>query len=73
MRQRDSLGGAEMTARLKRLREELGLGFEIVGVGGVSNAADFDAYRQGRRRCGDVRDRGDVEPAAGAADQGASA
>ena len=37
--------GLEMTARLKRLREELGLGFEIVGVGGVSNASDFDAYR----------------------------
>ncbi len=65
--------GLEMTARLKRLREELGLGFEIVGVGGVSDAADFDAYRQRRRGCGDVRDRGDVEPAAGAADQGAGA
>jgi dihydroorotate dehydrogenase len=38
--------GLEMTARLARLRAELGLSFEIVGVGGVSNAADFDAYRQ---------------------------
>jgi dihydroorotate dehydrogenase len=35
-----------MTARLKRLREELGMSFEIVGVGGVSGAADFDAYRR---------------------------
>jgi len=37
--------GLEMSARLARLRAELGLSFEIIGVGGVSNAADFDAYR----------------------------
>ena len=37
--------GLEMTARLARLRAELELTFEIVGVGGVCNAADFDAYR----------------------------
>jgi dihydroorotate dehydrogenase len=34
-----------MSARLKRLREELGLGFEIVGVGGVNDAAAYAAFR----------------------------
>jgi len=38
--------GLEMSARLARLRAELGLSFEIIGVGGVRNAADFDAYRR---------------------------
>ena len=38
--------GLEMTARLARLREELELRFEIVGVGGVSDAADYNAYRR---------------------------
>ncbi len=37
--------GLDMTRRLSRLREEMGLGFAIVGVGGVSSAADFDDYR----------------------------
>jgi hypothetical protein len=38
--------GLEMASRLKRLRSELGLSFEIVGVGGVGSAEDFDAYRK---------------------------
>jgi hypothetical protein len=38
--------GLEMASRLKWLREELGLRFEIVGVGGVNSAEDFDAYRK---------------------------
>ncbi len=37
--------GLAMAERLARLREELGLRFAIVGVGGVSNAADYAAYR----------------------------
>jgi dihydroorotate dehydrogenase (NAD+) catalytic subunit len=37
--------GLEMTARLKRHREESNLDFAIVGVGGVTGAADFEAYR----------------------------
>ena len=37
--------GLAMTERLVRLREELGLGFAIVGVGGVSRASDYAAYR----------------------------
>lgn len=37
--------GLEMTRRLQALREELGLRFTIIGVGGLSNAADFHAYR----------------------------
>jgi dihydroorotate dehydrogenase (NAD+) catalytic subunit len=36
--------GLEMTARLKNLREELGMKFAIIGVGGVSNADDFKKY-----------------------------
>lgn len=38
--------GLEMTQRLKRLREDAGLNFTIIGVGGVMNAADFDEYRR---------------------------
>jgi dihydroorotate dehydrogenase len=37
--------GLAMAARLKRLRAALGLSFEIVGVGGVHDAAGFAAYR----------------------------
>ncbi len=37
--------GLSMTERLVRLREELGLHFAIVGVGGVSTAADYALYR----------------------------
>jgi len=37
--------GLSMSARLKRLRGELGLGFEIVGVGGVNDAAAYAAFR----------------------------
>ena len=37
--------GLAMTERLARLRDELGLHYAIVGVGGVSNVADFAAYR----------------------------
>ena len=37
--------GLEMVERLRRLREELGLGFRIVGIGGVSSPADYAAYR----------------------------
>lgn len=38
--------GIEMTQRLARLRGELGMRFAIVGVGGVSSAADYNAYRE---------------------------
>ena len=38
--------GLEMTKRLKALRESMGLAFEIVGVGGVGDAAAFDRYRK---------------------------
>jgi dihydroorotate dehydrogenase (NAD+) catalytic subunit len=37
--------GLEMVERLRRWREELGLGFEIVGVGGVEDAAGFERFR----------------------------
>ncbi len=37
--------GLEMTERLRRLREELGLSFRIIGIGGVSTPADYAAYR----------------------------
>ncbi len=37
--------GLEMTERLFRLRDELGLGFRIVGIGGVSTPSDYAAYR----------------------------
>lgn len=38
--------GLEMTRRVCALRRELGLRFEIVGVGGVTNAADYTQYRE---------------------------
>lgn len=38
--------GLEMTHRLAALREEMGLRFAIIGVGGLSNAEDFRAYRE---------------------------
>ena len=38
--------GLDMTGRLKNLREELGMNFTIVGVGGVSSADDFKKYRE---------------------------
>ncbi|OGI27463.1 MAG: hypothetical protein A2359_05000 [Candidatus Moranbacteria bacterium RIFOXYB1_FULL_43_19] len=37
--------GLEMTERLAKLREELGMKFAIVGVGGVSSVEDFKKYR----------------------------
>lgn len=37
--------GVEMVGRLKRFREELGLGFTIIGVGGVNTVEDFQEYR----------------------------
>ncbi len=38
--------GLEMVARLKQLREDLGLKFAIVGVGGVMTPEDYFAYRK---------------------------
>lgn len=38
--------GLDMTGRLKNLRDELGMKFAIVGVGGVSSADDFKKYRE---------------------------
>ena len=38
--------GLAMVERLARLREKLGMNFSIVGVGGVTVAADYHAYRQ---------------------------
>ena len=38
--------GLDMTKRLKGLREELGMKFTIIGVGGVSSAEDFKKYRE---------------------------
>jgi dihydroorotate dehydrogenase len=37
--------GLEMVGKLKKLREELGYKYTIIGVGGVSNADDFFEYR----------------------------
>ncbi|MGH7194875.1 MAG: diguanylate cyclase, partial [Candidatus Saccharimonadales bacterium] len=37
--------GLEMVGRLKALREKHGLDYEIIGIGGVSKPADFQAYR----------------------------
>ncbi len=37
--------GLDMVKRLKALREELGLTFTIIGVGGVMTPADFHEYR----------------------------
>ena len=38
--------GLEMSGRLARLREEMGLKFSIIGVGGLSDADDYRAYRE---------------------------
>jgi dihydroorotate dehydrogenase len=38
--------GLEMSERLARLREEMGLKFSIIGVGGLSDAKDYRAYRE---------------------------
>lgn len=38
--------GVDMVKRLVRLREELGLNYEIIGVGGVMDAKDFKDYRK---------------------------
>jgi dihydroorotate dehydrogenase (NAD+) catalytic subunit len=38
--------GIEMVQKLTMLRESQGLSFEIVGVGGVSDAAGFDRFRK---------------------------
>jgi dihydroorotate dehydrogenase (NAD+) catalytic subunit len=38
--------GVEMSSRLARLREKLGMKFAIIGVGGAGNAAAFDEYRR---------------------------
>jgi dihydroorotate dehydrogenase len=38
--------GLAMTERLFRMREELGLNYAIIGVGGVGNASSFDEYRR---------------------------
>jgi dihydroorotate dehydrogenase (NAD+) catalytic subunit len=37
--------GLEMSGRLAKLRDEMGLGFSIIGVGGLSNASDYKDYR----------------------------
>jgi len=37
--------GIEMVQRLKKLREELNLSYDIVGVGGVTTPQDFKDYR----------------------------
>jgi dihydroorotate dehydrogenase len=38
--------GLEMSRRLSRAREVVGAEFSIVGVGGVSDAADYEEYRR---------------------------
>jgi dihydroorotate dehydrogenase len=38
--------GLEMTQRLHRVREAVGAEISIIGVGGVSDAADYEEYRQ---------------------------
>ena len=35
-----------MVRRLKKLREEFGYSYTIIGVGGVMNAEDFFEYRE---------------------------
>jgi len=37
--------GLEMVGKLKKLREEFGYKYTIIGVGGVSTADDFFEYR----------------------------
>ena len=38
--------GLDMVKRLKKLKEKNGFGYEIIGVGGVMNTGDFQAYRK---------------------------
>ncbi len=38
--------GLDMTKRLHNLRNELGMKFTIIGVGGVSGAGDYEKYRE---------------------------
>ncbi|MBI4079688.1 dihydroorotate oxidase [Candidatus Kaiserbacteria bacterium] len=38
-------GGLDMVRRLKKIREENGMNYAIVGVGGVMNPQDFKEYR----------------------------
>lgn len=38
--------GLEMAQRLAKMRAELDLGFTIIGVGGLSDAADYTMYRE---------------------------
>lgn len=38
--------GLDMTRRLKALREEFGMQYDIVGVGGVTTPKDFKEYRE---------------------------
>lgn len=38
--------GLEMVGKLKKLREELGYNFQIIGVGGVTTPLDFFEYRK---------------------------
>jgi dihydroorotate dehydrogenase len=38
--------GLEMSRRLAKLRAEMGLNFSIIGVGGLSDAKDYRAYRE---------------------------
>lgn len=38
--------GIDMVRRLKEIREELSLSYDIVGVGGVTGAQDFKEYRE---------------------------
>ncbi len=43
--------GLDMVARLKKIREKMGLDYEIFGVGGVMTPADFQAYRKAGADC----------------------
>ncbi len=38
--------GVEMAERLKKLREEKGLSYSIIGVGGVTTPADYQEYKE---------------------------
>ena len=38
--------GLEMTTKLKKMREEMGYNYKIIGVGGVMSAKDFSEYRK---------------------------
>jgi dihydroorotate dehydrogenase len=35
-----------MTRKLARLRDDLGLNFSIIGVGGMGSSADYQQYRE---------------------------